>query len=129
VEWRACPRPEWDREPMGATAGLKHDGGVARLLIFWTQPQHLSAAEADAWVRGELRKLTGLAAVERAELARLSGSERFGSPHDWMLELHLTPGAVPSDCVEAQPCAEWLGDLRLLGMSPTVVVADGQGEI
>jgi hypothetical protein len=103
---------------------------VPRLLIFWTQPPHLSAAEAEAWVHAEVGKVTGLAGVERAELTRLrSGSERFGAPHDWMLELHLAPGSAPDDCVEARPCAEWLGDLRLLGMRPAVVVADGEGEI
>ena len=110
---------------MGAVAEAAQDGGVSRVLIFWTQPAHLSAAEADAWARAELRKVTGLAGIERAELTRLrSGSERYGAPHDWMLELHLAPGAAPSECVEAQPCAEWLGDLRLLGMCPAVVVAD-----
>jgi hypothetical protein len=110
---------------MGVDVGAAQDGVVARLLIFWTQPSHLSATEADTWVRGELRKVTGIAGVERAELMRLRpGSERFGAPHDWMLELHLAPDAAPSECVEAQPCAEWLGDLRLLGMSPAVVVAD-----
>ena len=98
---------------------------MARLLIFWTHPYHLSVAEADAWLHGELRKLTRLAGVERAELTRLrSGSRRFEPPHDWMLELHLAPGVAASDCVEAQPCAEWLGDLRLLGMRPAVVVAE-----
>jgi hypothetical protein len=103
---------------------------VARLLIFWTQPPHLSPAETDDWVHGELRKITGLAGVARAELTRLRpGSERFGAPHDWMLELHLTPDAAPADCVEAQPYAEWLGDLRLLGMAPAVVFADGEGEV
>jgi hypothetical protein len=110
---------------MGAGVATAQDGGVARLLIFWTQPSHLSVAEADSWVRGELRKVTGLAGVERAELTRLrSGSKCFDRPHDWMLELHLAPGAAASECVEAQPCAEWLGDLRLLGMRPAVVVAD-----
>jgi hypothetical protein len=115
---------------MGAGAALEHDHGMDRLLILWTQPQHLSAAEADAWVRREVRKVTGLAGIERAELTRLrSGLERFGAPHDWMLELHLAPGAAPAACVEAQPCAEWLGDLRLLGMRPAVLVADGEGRV
>jgi len=110
---------------MVAAVVAPHDGGVARLLIFWMQPSHLSAAEADAWVRGELRKVTGAAGIERAELTRLRpGCERFGAPHDWMLELHLAPGAAPSDCVETRPCAEWLSDLRLLGMRPGVAVAD-----
>jgi hypothetical protein len=103
---------------------------MARLLIFWRQPHHLSEAEAEAWIRAELQTVTGAPGVERAELTRLrSGSDRFGAPHDWMLDLHLAPGAVPSDYVKARPCAEWLGDLRLLGMSPAVVVADGEGEV
>jgi hypothetical protein len=99
--------------------------GMARLLIFWTQPSHLSVAEADAWARAELRKVTGLAAVDRAALTRVRPtSSCFGSPHDWMLELHLADGAEPADWVEAQVCAEWLGDLRLLGMHPAVIAVD-----
>ena len=98
---------------------------VARLLIFWTHPQHLSVAEADAWARAELRKVTGLAVVERAELIRLrTASEQLGCPHDWMLELHLADGVAPADCANARVCAEWLADLRLLGMRPTVVAVD-----
>jgi hypothetical protein len=101
---------------------------VARLLIFWTHPSHLSVAEADAWARGELGKVAGLPVVDHAELRRLrSASTSFGSPHDWMLELHLVEGAEP-DCVEAQACAEWLGDLRLLGMRPAVVAVDSGEE-
>jgi hypothetical protein len=102
-------------------------GGVARLLIFWTHPSHLSIAEADAWARAELRKVTGLAAVDRAVLTRLeTASEHFGCAHDWMLELHLADGAEPADWVNAPVCAEWLGDLRLLGMRPAVVAVDGR---
>jgi hypothetical protein len=98
---------------------------VARVLIFWTHPPHLSVAEADAWARGELRKVTDLEAVDRADLTRLrTACERFGCPHDWMLELHLTPDADPSDCVNSRVCAEWLGDMRLLGMRPAVVALD-----
>ena len=69
-----------------------------------------------------------LAAVERADLIRLrTASANLGCPHDWMLELHLAPGADPADCVNAQACAEWLGDLRLLGMRPAVVAVDSSG--
>ena len=98
---------------------------MARVLIFWTHPHHLSTEEADAWTRDELRKVAALAAVERAELTQLrTASERVGRAHDWMLELHLAPGVEPSECVDAQPCAEWIGDLRLLGMRPVVVAVD-----
>jgi hypothetical protein len=99
--------------------------GVARVLIFWTHPQHLSVAEADEWARGELRLVADLAAVERAELTAVrTASERLSRRHDWLLELHLAPGAQPADCVDAQACADWLGDLRLLGMRPVVVAVD-----
>ena len=103
---------------------------MARLLIFWTHPSHLSVAEADAWARTELRKVTGLAAVDRAELRRLrSASAKYGCTHDWMLELQLADGAEPADCLDAQVCEEWLGDLRLLGMRPAVIAVDGsEGE-
>jgi hypothetical protein len=112
---------------MGSGRRSAQDGLVARLLIFWTHPSHLSIAEADAWARTELRKVTGLAAVDRAELTRVrSTSANFGCPHDWMLELHLADGAQAADCVETPVCAEWLGDLRLLGMRPAVVAVDGR---
>jgi hypothetical protein len=101
-------------------------GGMARVLIFWTHPRHLTVAQAGAWAQGELGRLTGLAPVERAELTRLrSASERFGSPYDWMLELHLASGADTSELVDSPACGDWLGDLRLLGMHPIVIgVAD-----
>jgi hypothetical protein len=114
-----------------AAAAVRHTmRGVARLLIFWTHPSHLSIAEADAWARAELRKVTCLAAVDRAELTRLrTASASFGCPHDWMLELELADGAEPADWVNAPVCAEWLGDLRLLGMHPAVIAVDsGEGD-
>jgi hypothetical protein len=110
---------------MGADRLASQDGGVARLLIFWTHPSHLAVAEADTWARAELAKITGLATVDRAELTRLRTTS-FGCPHDWMLELHLADGARPADCIEAQACADWVGDMRLLGMHPTVVAVDSR---
>ena len=65
---------------------------VARVLIFWTHPQHLSVAEADAWARGELRKVAGLAAVERAELTQLR--DRVRAPRSPVrLDARAAPGA------------------------------------
>ena len=42
-----------------------------------------------------------------------------------MLELHLAPGVDPSHFVSAAPCANWLADLRVLGLRPSVLLADG----
>ena len=98
------------------------DVGVARLLVLWSCPHHLSAEEAERWVRAEVRALRAAAAVRSAKLTRVeSASPRQPCDWRWLLELELT-GSV-RDCVERGPCAEWLGDLRLLGMRPAVVVA------
>jgi hypothetical protein len=106
---------------VGATA---HDAGVSRLLVLWSRPVHLNAEEADRWVRAEVRALLAAEAVRSVELTRLeSASPRHAADWQWMLELEVT-GPV-RECVERGPCAEWLGDLRLLGMRPAVVVAAG----
>ena len=49
---------------------------------------------------------------------------RHPRPWDWMLELHLQEGVDAHACVNAPGCVEWLGDLRLLGMRPAVVLVE-----
>jgi hypothetical protein len=101
-------------------------GRVARLLVFWTRPAHLSVEEAETWIRAELSVLAAIDVIGRAELSRLeSASVRLPRPCDWMLELHLVPGADRDACLAARPFREWLADLRLLGMHPSAVLADG----
>jgi hypothetical protein len=103
-------------------AGTAHDVAVARLMILWTRPFHLTAAEAERWARDEVRALLAADTVRRAELTRLeSASARHGSDWDWLLELEIDLPA--RDTVDHGPCAEWLGDLRLLGMRPRVFLA------
>jgi hypothetical protein len=103
-------------------AGSAHDVLVARLMVLWTRPSHLSAEEADRWARDEVRALLAAEAARGAELTRLqSASARHGCDWDWLLELEIDLPA--RDTVDHGPCAEWLGDLRLLGMRPTVLLA------
>jgi hypothetical protein len=100
---------------------------LARLLILWTRPDHLSPEEAEAWARDELAALRAPDIVERAELMRLrSASLRYPREGDWMLELQLARGADGAALLETGPWAEWLTDLRLLGMRPSVMLADGE---
>ena len=107
---------------MVPTSAAAHDVDVPRLLVLWNRPHHLTAAEAERWARDEVRALRATDAIRSARLTRLeSASPRQASDWRWLLELELT-GSV-RDCVERGPCAEWLGDLRLLGMRPAVVVA------
>jgi hypothetical protein len=60
--------------------------------------------------------------VTSAKLVRLERpSPRHGGEWDWLLELEV----VAADCVDHGACAEWLGDLRLLGMRPAVMLVAG----
>jgi hypothetical protein len=98
---------------------------MARLLVAGTQPQHLSDAEARAWLTAESGRLLELPAVARLELTELEApSERRSRPCDWLLDVHLVAGRDGAGCVDEPLFADWLRDLRLLGMRPVVVLAD-----
>jgi hypothetical protein len=100
-----------------------HDDAVPRVLVLWTRPHHLSREEAERWVRREVRAVAAAEAVNSAKLSRLEqASPRHGGDWSWLLELQIA-GSV-RDYVESGPCAEWLGDLRLLGMEMQLVVAE-----
>lgn len=107
---------------VAAVTRADHDG-VPRVLILWSRPHHLSGEEAEGWARAELSRVVAADAVRSAELRRLTpASPRYGGDRRWLLELEVS-GPV-RECIEDGPCAEWLGDLRLMGMSAEVVVAD-----
>jgi hypothetical protein len=108
---------------MVAAVPRAHHDGVSRILVLWSRPQHLSADEAERWARTELRQVLAADSVRSAELRRLEpASPRYGGDRRWLLELEVAGPA--RECVENGACAEWLGDMRLLGMRAEVVVAD-----
>jgi hypothetical protein len=99
-----------------------HAVRVARLIVLWSRPKHLGIDEAERWTRAEVRALLGREGIGSAELKRLRrASPRHGCDWDWLLELEIT--APVQDYVDRGPCAEWLGDMRLLGMRPTVMLS------
>src|SRR4051812_46354107 len=97
-----------------------HAGAVSRVVITSGQPQHLSRAEADAWLFAEVATLCTLPGVESVVLSRARGSRRYGAPWAWLCELHLAEGANASACAEHPLCTEWMMDLGLLGMRPAL---------
>jgi hypothetical protein len=106
---------------MVRAAAAAHDAHVPHLLIVWSRPHHLTAQEASRWVRGEVGALLGDAGTTSGELRRLqSASPRHGCDWHWLLDLDVA--APASEFVDEGVCAEWLGDLRLLGMRPQVMV-------
>ena len=103
---------------------------MARLLVLWTRPHHLSEGEAEAWACASLRQLLALDGVARGRLTRLASTPgRHLRPWDWLLELELPADGDLEACVASAGWREWLGDLRLLGMQPAAMVADGGHEL
>ena len=104
---------------MDGCGGRAHAGWVPRLVILWTRPGHLTREEADAWVRLEVAGL----AIPDARLAEVEPAawEHPVSWH-WMLELELEDAPAGARSLRRGPVADWLRDLRLLGMRPTVML-------
>ena len=97
---------------------------MSRVVITGVQPQHLSRAEAHAWMRTELARLRAVPGVESVVLSCAQASDRYPRPWAWLCELHLADGADGHACAEHPVCTEWLMDLRLLGMRPALAVLD-----
>ena len=101
---------------------VPHDGAVPRLLVLWSRPRHVTSEEAERWAQAEIRALLRADDVRSAELTRLEGaSARHGADWSWLLELEVA-GPAPQ-FGKRSPGADWLVDMRLLGMQPRVMVA------
>lgn len=74
-----------------------------------------------------MRALRRLPGVDGVVLTRVSAPRTRAC--DWVCELHLGEEADAAACVEHPLCAEWLLDLRLLGMRPALAVLDGGREV
>jgi hypothetical protein len=97
---------------------------MPRLLVLWSRPRHVTGEEAERWARAEIRGLLLADDVQSAQLTRLeSATARHGADWSWLLELDVADPVT--EFVKRRPCAEWLGDMRLLGMQPRVMVAAG----
>ena len=90
-------------------------------MILWTRPDHLTCEEANAWVHAEVTGL-GLADARIAEV-HSAAFEHPASWH-WMLELEVGDAASGAQSLRRGPVADWLRDLRLLGMRPTVMLVE-----
>ena len=90
-----------------------------RVVILWERPDVLSNAEAVSWARAEVQRLLVSDDVAGVCLRPVAPVED-GEPrrYDWMLEVDLATASSWHD----SPLRELVGDLRMLGMRPLVVV-------
>ena len=85
---------------------------------------------AEEWLREEVGKLFTDGAVTQIEVTTPgSASLRWGRRWDYPIAFDLRAGSDAGILVDGAACAGLLGDFRLLGMRPSVVVADDERSV
>jgi hypothetical protein len=103
---------------------------VARLVVFVDSPYHLTPAEAEDWLRDEAVALATVDGVRRGVLSRLaSPSEQWSDHWGWMIELECEDPDGSQRAVRDQAWKLVLGDLRMLGMRPSVALVAASAEL
>jgi len=93
------------------------------MMLTVRRPHHLKPEEARAWLQERASDLIGIAGVRTVVVSRVGAAVgRWAGGSDWLLELELDAGADPTSIVRDEACVFLLGDLRLLGMRPSLAV-------
>ena len=99
---------------------------MARLLLFVRRPNALSEKEADRWIRAQVAPLARMESVRRVEMTRLQAPAlRGGRDWEWLIEMYCERGEDAARAARDEACRDLVADLRLLGMNPSLVLADG----
>ena len=94
-------------------------------MLFVSRPYHLSDEEADSWMRSQAVAIADVEPVTRMELSTLRSAAGGGAGSgDWMIEIHCEGAAGARQAARAEALRDLVGDLRLLGMQPRLVLAD-----
>ncbi|MBI5104365.1 MAG: hypothetical protein HZB46_05150 [Solirubrobacterales bacterium] len=101
--------------------------GVGSVLVLCRAPRHLTAGQARSWLGEQLCAVEAMPGVGDAALVELEApSRRFPRHWAWLVRVGLADGQRPGALLESRPWTTWVGDLRLLGMDPAIVVPAGE---
>jgi hypothetical protein len=99
---------------------------VARLLLFVQRPYVLSERDATRWMLDQAAPLARIDAVRRVDVTRLQAPAlRGGRDWQWLIEMYCERGEDAARAARDGACRDLVADLRLLGMQPSLVLADG----
>jgi hypothetical protein len=99
-------------------------------MLFVRPPRRLGVEEAEEWLRRELAPVVGAAHARSAALSRLDGASLpWSQEWGWLIELEFDTADDARGAVHEEPWSVLLGDLRLLGMSPSVALVDGAEDL
>ena len=98
-----------------------------RILVLWNASRGVGPGEDASWACSQAQRIWGCPGIDAMALHPVkSAAVLHPQPCSWCLELRLVPGQEPSELVRARAFAEFLGDMRLLGMHPRVLAIDGE---
>jgi hypothetical protein len=98
-----------------------------RVLVLFGHPERLCQADTDSWARdASIALVEQLSAVAQADLVALAPLSQSAGGHDWMLDMRIAGPDGDAHAARAQQrvLRDFLGDLRLLGTRPRLMVAD-----
>jgi hypothetical protein len=82
------------------------------------------------WMREQVAPLARMEPVSRVEVTRLQAPAlRGGGDWEWLIEMHCERGEDAARAARDDACRDLVADLRLLGMRPSLVLADGTDPI
>ncbi|HEV3376963.1 MAG TPA: hypothetical protein VG126_06760 [Thermoleophilaceae bacterium] len=94
-------------------------------MLFVRRPYHLSQEEADRWMKAEAAPLAGAAGVASVEVSRLRSPGAPGSNEwDWLVEMSFEGADEAARAAREAVCRDLVADMRLLGMRPSLTLAD-----
>jgi hypothetical protein len=95
-----------------------------RILVLWNAKR---GSDDESWARSQTDALRACSGITAMALHPVStAAVLHPQPCSWCLELRLAPETAPNEVVRDRPFAEFLGDLRLLGMHPRVLAIEGE---
>jgi hypothetical protein len=99
---------------------------MARLLLLVGRPNALSDSEAVRWMREQVVPLAEIEPVCRVEVTRLqSPTLRGGRDWQWLIEMYCEQRDDAARAARDEACRDLMADLRLLGLQPSLILADG----
>jgi hypothetical protein len=100
-------------------------GQMSRLVLLAEAPPHLDSEQTQAWLLRELAALVGRPGVDRVSLSRLeSVSAHFARGFSWLIEVECAGPREAETATSKGAFRDLVGDLRLVGMHPSVALAN-----
>jgi hypothetical protein len=103
---------------------------MARLMLLAQRPPNTSCSDAEEWLRRQIATLSRAEGLESVALTRLaSPSARWSRVWTWLIELDFAAREDACRAASDPAYTDLLGELRLLGMRPSLTMTDGAVEL